>query len=90
MLSIELFVSLPGLFNQFNQTGDPWFRGLGLQQLIELILGQMILHVLHDVEVFPPAVQDLKAGLLIITTGFAVFKGYRIAQPRTTSDELFA
>jgi hypothetical protein len=87
---IDLFVSLPGLFNQFDQTGDPWFRGLGLQQLIELRLGQMVLHILHDVKVFPPAVQYFKAGLLIVTAGLAVFKGYRVAQPRTTPDELFA
>ena len=85
-----LFVSLPGLINELNQTGDPWFRWLGLQQLLEFLLWQMILHILHDVEVFPPAVQDLKAVLLIVTAGFTVFKGHRVAQPRTTPYELFA
>ena len=49
----------------------------------------MVLHILHHVKVFPPAVQNFEAGLLVITTDFAIMKRYGVAKPRATPYQFF-
>jgi hypothetical protein len=75
------------MFDQFNQTADFWLR-LGLHQMIELVFRQMVLQIPHHIKVFPPAVQNFEAGLLLITTDFAIMKRYGVAQSRATPYQL--
>jgi hypothetical protein len=86
MLQCHLAVTLSGLFDQFNQAGNLWFRTC-LQQKIELILSQIVLQILHHIKVFPPAVYNLKAGLLVVTAEFTVIKRYGIAQSGATPQQ---
>jgi len=83
LLTNILFVSLFGLFDQLNQTGDLGL-GFGLHQAVELVFRQSFFHVLHHVKMLPPAVQDFKARMLIVTADFAVLKWHGIAQARAS------
>ena len=73
-----LAVAFSGLFNQFDQAGNFRF-GTSLSQTIELIFSQIVFQILNHIEVFPPAVQNLEAGLLVVTADLAVFKRYGVA-----------
>jgi hypothetical protein len=42
----------------------------------------MVLQIPHHIKVFPPAVENFKTGLLLVTAGFAVMKRYGAAQSR--------
>jgi len=75
------------MFDQFNQTADFWLR-LGFHQMIELIFRQMVFQIPHHIKVFPPAIQDFEAGLLLITTDFAIVKRYGAAQSRAAPYQL--
>jgi hypothetical protein len=44
----------------------------------------MVFQIPHHIKVFPPAIQDFEAGLLLITTDFAIMKRYGAAQSRAT------
>ena len=71
------------LIDQFNQAVD-FGLWLGHHQLIELVYRQMVLQVPHHIKMLPPAVQNFKAGLLMITTDFTIMKRYVVAQSRAT------
>ena len=49
----------------------------------------MVLQIPHHVKVFPPAVQNFEAGLLVIAADFAIMKRYGVAQPRATPHQFF-
>jgi len=49
----------------------------------------MIFQIPHHIKVLPPAIQDFKAGLLLIATDFAVMKRHGVAQPRATPHQFF-
>ena len=49
----------------------------------------MVFQVPHHIKVFPPAIQDFEAGLLLITTDFTIVKWYGVAQPRATPYQFF-
>jgi hypothetical protein len=79
----RLTIAIFGLFDQFEQTCD--FRlGTGGHQMIELIFRQIVLQILHHVEVLPPAIQDFKTGLLVVTAYLAIIKWYGVAQSWAT------
>jgi uncharacterized membrane protein len=57
---------------------------LGRHQKIELVFGQMVFQIAHHIKVFPPAVQNFKAWLLVVTTDLAIMTWYGVAQARAT------
>lgn len=79
----RLAIAIFCLFDQFEQTCD--FRlGTGFHEMIELIFGQIVLQILHHIEVLPPAIQNFKTGLLVVTAYFAIIKWYGVAQSWAT------
>jgi hypothetical protein len=80
---MDLAIAFSSLFNQFDQAGDLWF-GTRLQQMIELIFRQIVFQILHHIEVLPPAIQNLKTGLLVVTADFTIIERYGIAQSWAT------
>ena len=83
--------SIGAFFRQFDQLDQAVdFRlWLGRHQMIELVRRQMVFQVPHHIKVLPPAVQNFKAGLLLITTDFAIMKRYGVAQSRATPYQFF-
>ena len=54
-----------------------------------MIFGQIVLQILHHIEVLPPAIQNFKTGLLVVTTNFAIIKWYGVAQSWATPYQAF-
>jgi hypothetical protein len=49
-----------------------------------LIFRQIVFQILHHIEVLPPAIQNLKTGLLVVTADFTIVERYGVAQPGAT------
>ena len=49
-----------------------------------MIFSQVVFQILHHIEMFPPAIQNFKTGLLVVTTDFTIIKRYGVAQSRAT------
>jgi len=81
-------IAFPGLFNQLDQAGNLGFW-TGLYQPGKLIFRQVVFQILHHIEVLPPAIQNLKAGLLLVPAYFAIIKRYGVAQSWATPHQSF-